>query len=72
MSRKTVRIEAHAFDCCPGHVVIVGKGSASHLSFAIYNAVRQLFRDPRIFRKQIHSFKLDVVVVPETVTEPKS
>lgn len=62
MPSKTVVVIATAFNCLPGHVTVEGKGSATTLAAAIHRAVTRVIKDPRLKRRRLARFKLDVVI----------
>ena len=63
--KKTVQVIGHSFSCCPGHVVIEGRGSGSSLRVALCNAVRAMLKDERLRHRHINNFKLSVVVIAD-------
>jgi len=60
---KTVSVVAHAFDCLPGHIQISGRGEGKQLRSAMFRAVSQVLRDPRLRWKHVNDFKMQIVVM---------
>lgn len=59
---KNVTIEAHSFDCLPGHAVVVARGTGSNLRVALGRAMEAVTFDPKLAHKRVHSFKASVVI----------
>lgn len=68
---KTVQVLGHQFDGCPAHLTVAGKGFGYTLRVATQRAIENMFRDPRLKKKRIDSFKLSVVVIAEGINPRK-
>jgi hypothetical protein len=65
MKHKSVQVVGYQFDALPGHVRVAVRGTGNTLRIALQRAIGNLFRDPKLRRKRIDSFKLSVVVITE-------
>jgi len=65
---KTVHVVAHQFDSLPGHIAVSARGTGANLRVATQRAISSIFRDKRLRYKQIGTFKISVVAIPERTT----
>jgi hypothetical protein len=65
---KTVHVVAYQFDSLPGHITVRARGTGANLRVATQRATNSIFRDKRLRYKQIGTFKISVVAIPDRIT----
>lgn len=65
---KVARAEAE-FAELKGNNVVVARGAASRADLAAARAVRNLFADPKVKRKRISNFRVNIFVTEEPTVE---
>jgi hypothetical protein len=66
---KKVLVTGYQFDSLPGHILCRGNGFGSNLRAAVAAGVRNMLKSPSLKHKQLHSFKMSVVVYKEAESE---
>jgi hypothetical protein len=65
---KTVHVVAYQFDSLPGHITVSARGTGANLRVATQRAISSIFRDKRLRYKQIGTFTISVVAIPDRTT----